>query len=178
MKVDLSCSMWQWHGQRVILTMPFVQSISRLWHSKHKKPKMKGFFPRLVTSAVTFSWCPWNSTTISVECVMLLAELRVLSMLYTGMGFRDSEFEMRFVAVESSSSTISSTVRFLYWFCPFTHPNTCVGAKLFLLTWQQGFRNLWTRCKPRPVTFLVWKRSSRDLFPCCPCWCFYPHPRR
>ena len=48
---------------------------------------MKGFFPRSVTSAVTFSRCPWNSMTSSMECVMLLAELRVPSMLYTGMGF-------------------------------------------------------------------------------------------
>ena len=85
--MDLSYSMWQCCGQCVILTVPFDQSISGLWRCNHKKPKMKGFFSKLVTSAVTFSRCPWNSMTSSVEWVMLLAVLRVPSTLYTGMGF-------------------------------------------------------------------------------------------
>ena len=42
---------------------------------------------RSITSAMIFSQCPWNSTISSAAWVILPAEFRVLSMLYTGIGF-------------------------------------------------------------------------------------------
>ena len=54
----------------------------------------------------------------------------------------DSELEMSFVAAESSLLMISSTASFSYWFCPFTHPDLCVRAKLFLPTSQREFHTL------------------------------------
>ena len=48
---------------------------------------MNEFFSRSITSAVIFSQCPWNLTISSAVWVILLAEFRVLSMLYTGIGF-------------------------------------------------------------------------------------------
>ena len=74
--------------QCVILTVPLVQSISGLCLKSQENPKMKGFFPRSITSAITIPRCPWNSTTSSMEWIMLPAELHVPSTLKTGIGFR------------------------------------------------------------------------------------------
>ena len=79
--------MWQCHGQRVIFTVPLVQSISGLWHLSQENPRINEFFPRSVTSAVIFSQCPWNSTISFAAWVMLPVEFCVPSTLYTGMGF-------------------------------------------------------------------------------------------
>ena len=86
-KADFSWSIWQCHRQHVLFTVPLIQSISGLWCLSQENPRMNEFFPRSVTSAVIFSWCPWNSTINSTAWVILPAEFRVPSTLYTGMGF-------------------------------------------------------------------------------------------
>ena len=84
---NVGWSIWQCHGQCVIFTVPLIQSISGLWCLSQENSRTNVFFPRSVTSAVRFSWCPWNLTMSSTAWVILPVEFHILSMLYTGMGF-------------------------------------------------------------------------------------------
>ena len=83
-KADFGWSMWQCRGQHVIFTVPLVQSISGLWHLSQENSRINEFFPRSITSAVIFSWCPWNLIISSAVWVMLPVVFRVLSTLYSG----------------------------------------------------------------------------------------------
>ena len=75
-------------GNMSFFTVPLLQlMISGLWCLSQENPRINEFFSRSVTSAMIFSWCPWNLTISSTVFVILPAEFHVPSTLYTGIGF-------------------------------------------------------------------------------------------